>query len=149
MPRTARQAIRSWYATHPKTFCPVVGQCICPARGCENPVIREDPHCNIELKQAQAAEKPSQSEELRGWIYDLRDSPDGRRYILNFGYNRALLDDFRQMIPATARRFDPETREWVVDKTYANVLRTLFQNFDRFLVARHEWLKRRTEPRSN
>ncbi|MGH2460391.1 MAG: hypothetical protein ACRDIY_16175 [Chloroflexota bacterium] len=142
MPRTARQAIRSWYASHPKTFCPVVGQCICPARGCDNPAIRADPRCNLDLKQAQAAARPAESDELRGWIYDLRDSPDGRRYLLNFGYNRALLDDFRQLIPAAARRFDPETREWAVDKIYANVLRSLFQNFDRFLVARFEWLKR-------
>jgi len=149
LPRTARQAIRSWYATHPKTFCPVVGQSICPSRGCENPTIREDPRCNIELKQSQAALKPAESDELRGWIYDLRDSSDGRRYLLNFGYNRALLDDFRRMIPATARRFDPETREWAVDKTYASVLRSLFQNFDRFLVARYDWLNRQKERRPN
>ena len=149
MARTARQAIRSWYSTHPKTYCPVIGQCICPARGCDNPAIRGDSRCNIDLKQAQAAEKPVESDELRGWIYDLRDSSDGRRYLLNFGYNRALLDDFRQMIPANARRFDPETREWAVDKAYSNVLRTLFQNFDRFLVARREWLNNRREQPPN
>src|SRR6266702_4635982 len=131
VPRTARQAIKAWYATHPKTFCPVVGQCICPAKGCENPAIRNDPRCNIELKQAQAAERPAEMDELRGWIYDLRESPDHRRWIVNFGYNRVLLDDFRQMIPASARRFDPETREWWVAKEYEGALRTLFVNFDR------------------
>ena len=141
MPRTARQAIRSWYATHPKTFCPVVGQCICPARGCENPAIRNDPRCNIELKMAQAAERPAENDDLRGWIYDLRESSDRRRWILNFGYDRALLDDYRQMVPASARQFDPETREWAVAKEYASVLRTLFRNFDRFLAARYQWLK--------
>jgi len=143
LPRTARQAIRAWYSTHPKTFCPVVGQCLCPARGCENPAIRDDPRCNIDLKIAQAAEKPAEREELRGWVYDLRESSDGRRWILNFGFNRALLDDFRQMIPASARHFDPETREWAVAKEYANVLRTLFVNFDSFLIARYQWLKAR------
>lgn len=145
MPRTARQAIRAWYATHPKTFCPVVGQVICPARGCDNPNIRSDPRCNIELKLAQAAEKPEQIDELRGWIYDVRESSDRRHWILNFGYNRALLDDFRQMIPASARRFDAETREWWVAKTYAPALRTLFVNFDRFTSARHQWLKAHQE----
>jgi hypothetical protein len=148
LPRTARQAIRSWYATHPKTYCPVVGQCICPARGCENPTIRNDPRCNIDVKMAQAAERPAESDDLRGWIYDLRETSDGRRWILNFGYNRAILDDFRQMIPASARHFDPETREWAVAKEYANVLRTLFLNFDRFLLARRQWLKERREPES-
>ena len=115
MPRTARQAIKTWYSTHPKTMCPVIGQSICPLKGCENPVIRADPRCNIDLKQAQAEARPGETEgldELRGWIYDLRDSPDSRRWILNFGYNRALLDDFRQLIPASGRRFDPETRAW-------------------------------------
>lgn len=92
---------------------------------------------------AQAAEKPAEVGELRGWIYDLRESSDGRRWILNFGYNRALLDDFRHMIPASARRYDAETREWAVAKEYGSVLRTLFLNFDRFRVARYEWLKRR------
>ncbi len=120
-----------------------MGQVICPARGCENPAIRNDPRCNIDLKVAQAAERPAELDELRGWIYDLRESSDSRRWILNFGYNRALLDDFRQMIPASARRFDPETREWLVDKTYQSVLRTLFVNFDRFFAARHLWLKAR------
>jgi hypothetical protein len=145
VPRTARQNIRAWYATHPKTYCPVVGQAICPFRGCENPAIRDDPRCNIELKMAQAGERPAKMDELQGWIYDLRDSPDGRCWILNFGYNRALLDDFRQMIPASARRFDPETREWWVAKEYASVLRILFANFDRFSNARYQWLKARRE----
>jgi hypothetical protein len=127
---------------HPKTFCPVVGQCICPAKGCENPAIRGDARCNLELKQAQAAARPAEVDELRGWIYDLRESPDGRRWIVNFGYSKALLDDFRQLIPAGARRFDPETREWWVAREYDAVLRTLFLNFDQFRVARHKWLKR-------
>jgi hypothetical protein len=143
--RTARQGIRAWYSTHPKTYCPVVGQVICPFRGCENPAIRSDARCNIDLKVAQAEERPAEMDELRGWIYDLRDSPDGRRWILNFGYNRALLDDFRQLIPASARRFDPETREWWVAKEYGRVLRTLFANFDRFTSARYLWLKARRE----
>jgi hypothetical protein len=143
MPRTARQAIRAWYATHPKTFCPVIGQCICPAKGCENPEIRNDPRCNIDLKSEQAAARPAEMDELRGWIYDLRETPDGRRWRLNFGYNRALLDDFRQMIPASGRQFDSETREWVVAKEHAPVLRTLFANFDRFVAARYLWLKAR------
>lgn len=145
MPRTARQAIRAWYATHPKTFCPVLSQPICPFRGCENPAIRQDARCNIDLKMSQAAGKPDQIDELRGWIYDLRESGDGQRWILNFGYNRALLDDFRQLIPASARHFDPETHEWAVSKEHGNVLRTLFLNFDRFRVARHAWLKERRE----
>jgi hypothetical protein len=97
---------------------------------------------------AQAAERPAESDDLRGWIYDLRETSDGRRWILNFGYNRAILDDFRQMIPASARHFDPETREWAVAKEYANVLRTLFLNFDRFRLARRQWLKERREPES-
>jgi hypothetical protein len=143
VPRTARQAIRAWYATHPKTYCPVIGQCICPAKGCENPEIRNDPRCNIDLKSEQAAARPAELDELRGWIYDLRETPDGRRWRLNFGYNRALLDDFRQLIPASARQFDAETREWVVAKEYAPVLRTLFANFDRFASARYLWLKAR------
>jgi len=145
VPSTARQAIRAWYATHPKTYCPVVGQCICPSRGCQNPAIRQDPRCNIDLKMAQAAERPESLEELRGWIYDLRETPDGRRWILNFGYNRALLDDFRRLIPANARRYDPETREWAVAKEYSNVLRALFINFDRFVAARYHWLKARRD----
>lgn len=143
MPRSARQAIRSWYATHPKTYCPVIGQGICPHRGCDNPALRSDPRCNIDLKLAQAAERPAEPDELQGWIYDLRETPDGRRWILNFGYHRALLDDFRQMIPASARRFDPETREWSVAKEYSAVLRSLFLNFDRFGAARYQWLKNR------
>lgn len=143
MARTARQAIREWYATHPKTFCPVVEQAICPARGCENPRLRADARCNLDLKQAQAALKPPADDGLHGWLYDLRESSDGRQWIINFGYNRALLDDFRQLIPARARRFDPETREWVVAKEQAAALRTLFANFDRFLVARRQWLKER------
>lgn len=98
---------------------------------------------------SQAAERPTESEELRGWIYDLRESPDGRRWILNFGYNRALLDDFRQLIPASARRFDPETREWAVAKEYATVLRTLFLNFDQFVAARYQWLKARRESKAD
>lgn len=144
VPRTARQAIKAWYSTHPKTMCPVVGQAICPLRGCENPAIRNDPRCNIDLKQAQAETRPAETgglDELRGWIYDLRDSPDSRRWIVNFGYNRALLDDFRQMIPASGRRFDPETREWWVAKEYDPVLRTLFVNYDRFMSARYQWMK--------
>lgn len=145
MPFTARQHIRAWYSTHPKTFCPVVGQAICPFRGCDNPAIRSDERCNIELKTAQANERPAEMDELRGWIYDLRDSPDGRRWIVNFGYNRALLDDLRQMIPASARRFDPETREWWIAKEYASVLRTLFANFDRVSSARYMWLKAQRE----
>jgi len=152
LPRTARQAIKAWYATHPKTFCPVVGQCICPSKGCENPAIRNDPRCNIDLKQEQAAARPEETAELdtiRGWIYDIRDSPDGWRWILNFGYNRALLDEFRQLIPASARRFDPETREWWVDKKYDSVLRTLFVNYDRFLSARYRWLKARREAKES
>ena len=151
MPRSARQAIRAWYATHPKTFCPVVGQAICPGRGCANPAIRNDARCNIDLKQAQAAERPTEPDELdelRGWIYDLRESSDGRQWILNFGYNRALLDDFRQLIPTSARRFDPETREWSVAKEHAMVLRTLFVNFDRFASARYLWLKARRAAQS-
>jgi hypothetical protein len=143
VPRTARQAIRAWYATHPKTFCPVIGQCICPAKGCENPEIRNDPRCNISLKSEQAAARPEDLDELRGWIYDLRETPDGRSWRLNFGYSRALLDDFRQLIPAKARHFDSETREWIVAKEYASVLRTLFANYDRFVSARYLWLKAR------
>ncbi len=143
MTRTARQAIREWYSTHPKTYCPVVGQPICPFRGCENPAIRGDPRCNIELKAAQAARRPAEIDELRGWLYDLRESSDGRQWILNFGYHRALLDDFRQMIPARARRYDAETREWAVSKEYSSVLRTLFLNFDQFRADRHAWLKQR------
>jgi hypothetical protein len=146
MPRTARSAIRDWYASHPKTFCPVVGQCICPAKGCENPAIRNDPRCNLELKQAQAAERPAESEDGRAWLYDLRESPDGRRWILNFGYNRAILDDLRQLVPASGRRFEPETREWWVGKEHANALRSLFANFDRFAAARYLWLKARRTP---
>ena len=148
MARTACQAIKAWYATHPKTFCPVVGECICPLKGCENPAIRNDPRCNIDLKQEQAAARPVETAELdtiRGWIYDIRESKDGWSWILNFGYNRALLDEFRQLIPASGRRFDPETREWWVDKKYDSVLRTLFVNFDRFLSARYRWLKTKRE----
>lgn len=145
MPRTARQAIRAWYATHPKTFCPVIGQCICPAKGCENSAIREDPRCNLALKQEQAAKRPAEVDELRDWIYDLRESPDRRFWILNFGYNKALLDDFRQLIPAASRRFEAETREWWVAKEYAPVLRTLFLNFDDFLSARFRWIKAQRE----
>jgi hypothetical protein len=148
LPRNARQAIKAWYATHPKTFCPVVGECICPLKGCENPAIRNDPRCNIDLKQEQAAARPAETAELdtiRGWIYDIRESRDGWRWILNFGYNRALLDEFRQLIPASGRRFDPETREWWVDKKYDAVLRTLFVNYDRFLSARYRWLKAKRE----
>jgi hypothetical protein len=149
LPRTARQAIRAWYATHPKTFCPVIGQAICPAKGCDNPAIRADPRCNIDLKQAQAEKRPAEMDELRGWIYDLRESSDGRHWIVNFGYNRALLDDFRQLIPASGRRFDPETREWWVAKVHAPVLRTLFSNFDQFAGARYQSLKARREQGSN
>ena len=145
MPRTARQAIRDWYTNHPKTFCPVVGQCICPATGCDNPAIRQDPGCNLELKQAQAALRPTESDELRGWLYDLRESGDRRRWLLNFGYNRVLLDELRQLVPASARRFDPETHEWAVAKEYAAVLRSLFANFDQFASARYRWLKARAE----
>lgn len=148
MPRNARQAIKAWYATHPKTFCPVVGQCLCPLKGCENPAIREDPRCNLDLKQEQAAARPAETAELdtlRGWIYDLRESKDGRRWILNFGYNRALLDDFRQLIPPSARRFDAETREWWVAKEYDAALRALFANYDRFASARYRWLKAKRE----
>jgi len=148
LPRTARQAIKAWYATHPKTFCPVVEQAICPLKGCENPTMRNDPRCNIDLKQEQAAARPAETAELdtlRGWIYDLRSSTDGRRWIINFGYNRALLDDFRDLIPASARRFDPETREWSVAKEYDAVLRTLFVNYDRFVSARYRWLKAKRE----
>lgn len=148
MPRTARQAIKTWYATHPKTYCPVIGQSICPAQGCANPAIRNDPRCNIDLKREQAAARPTAEADLdtlRGWIYDLRESGDGRRWIINFGYNRALLDDFRQLIPASGRRFDPETREWWVAKEYDGVLRTLFVNYDRFISARYRWLKTRRD----
>lgn len=145
MPRTARQAIRAWYASHPKTFCPVVGQCICPAKGCENPAIRNDPRCNLTLKEEQAAKRPAEVDELRGWIYDLRESPDRRQWIVNFGYNRALLDDFRQLIPAASRRFDASTREWWVAKEYASVLRTLFLNFDDFASARYRWVRAQRE----
>jgi hypothetical protein len=141
VPRTARQAIRAWYATHPKTFCPVIGQAICPAQGCENPAIRQDPRCDLALKQAQAAERPAEIDEVRGWIYNLRESPDGRHWLLTFGYHKALLDDFRQLIPARGRRWDPERREWAVAREYHQVLRTLFVNFDRFVSARHQWRK--------
>ena len=130
MPKTARQHIKAWYATHPKTFCPVIGQGICPARGCENPALRADARCNIDLKQAQAAERPEEIDELRGWIYDLRESPDARRWVLNFGYNAALLDDFRQMIPAASRHFSAETREWSVAKEYAQARRLGLRELD-------------------
>ena len=137
--RTERNAIRKWFAQHPKTFCPVVGQMVCKARGCDRPDLRADPRCNIELKDAQLKQRDgalgASRNDGRGWLFDLRESPDGRYYILNFGYDRNLLEDLKAVVPASARRFDPETREWWVLKAHGAVLVSLFANFGAFLAA--------------
>ena len=132
---TERNAIRKWFAQHPKTYCPVIGQAVCKSAGCERADLRADPRCNIELKQAQAQQRATMPDDGRGWLFDLRMSPDGRYYILNFGYNRTLLDDLKAIIPANARRFDEETREWWVLKSHGAALVGLFANFGAFLAA--------------
>ena len=48
--RTAKSAIRKWFNEHPKTFCPVVGQCVCKHGGCDRADLRADARCNIALK---------------------------------------------------------------------------------------------------
>ena len=133
--RGERDAIRKWYAQHPKTYCPVIGQMVCKQGGCERADLRADPRCNVELKDAQAKQRASAPDDGRGWLFDLRESPDRRYYILNFGYNRGLLDDFKAIVPASGRRFDPETREWWVLKAHGASLVSLFANFGAFLAA--------------
>jgi hypothetical protein len=126
--RTAKQAIRAWYKQHPKTYCPVVGQSVCRHLGCDNAQLRADPRCNIELKTAMA-ERAGAANDPRPWLADLRLSPDHRRYVLNFPYDRLTLQDFKSVIPEADRAYDATTREWSVDRRHWGALNALFSNF--------------------
>ena len=90
--------------------------------------MRADARCNIALKtrmweKAQAARDP------RPWLADLRLSADRRRYILNFPFDRMLLQDFRSVIPTSDRSYDEERRELSVERRQWSALNALFSNF--------------------
>lgn len=128
MARTARAAIRSWFKEHPKTFCPVVGQGVCRHGGCDNAALRGDARCNIALKSGMA-ERAAAQNDARPWLADVRQSADGRRFILNFPFDRLTLQDFKAIIPASDRDYNAETREWAVDRRHWGLLNALFSNF--------------------
>lgn len=125
---TARQAIKKWFREHPKTFCPVLGQPICRYNGCGNATLRSDPRCNITLKSAMA-ERARAANDARPWLADVRISADGRRYILNFSFDRLTLQDFRNVIPASDRAYDEENYEWNVERRHWGALNSIFANF--------------------
>jgi hypothetical protein len=125
---TAKQAIRKWFKEHPKTFCPVVGQGVCKHNGCDRADLRADARCNIALKMTMA-ERAAKLVDDRPWLADMRESVDRRRYVLNFPFDRLLLQDFKSVIPATDRTYDAATREWSVDKRHYGMLNALFSNF--------------------
>jgi hypothetical protein len=128
--RTAKQAIRAWYKQHPKTHCPVVGQPVCRSGGCDNAQLRADPRCNIELKSRMAERaRAAAAADPRPWLADLRLSADGRRYRLNFAFDRLTLQDFKGVIPEADRAYDPEGREWSVERRHWAALNALFSNF--------------------
>jgi hypothetical protein len=126
--RTAKQAINAWYKQHPKTYCPVVGESICRHGGCDNARLRADHACNIELKTSMA-ERASAAADPRPWLADLRLSPDNRRYVLNFPFDRLTLQDFKSVIPDADRAYDPTNREWSVERRHWGALNALFSNF--------------------
>lgn len=127
-PRTARQAIKKWFKDHPKTFCPVVGQTVCKHGGCDNATLRADARCNIDLKM-RMLERAQRLDDSRPWLADVRRSPDGRRYVLNFPFDRLTLQDFKSIIPPSDRSYDAGTREWTVDRRHWGVLNAIFSNF--------------------
>ncbi|MBM4418595.1 MAG: hypothetical protein FJ033_09835 [Chloroflexi bacterium] len=126
--RTARQAIKRWFRDHPKTLCPVVEQPVCRHNGCDNQTLRSDVRCNIALKM-RMAEAARATDDDRPWIADLRITPDGRRFLLNFAFDRAFLQDFRSVIPASDRAYDAARREWSVERRHFGALDALFSNF--------------------
>jgi hypothetical protein len=126
--RTARSAIRNWFKEHPKTFCPVVGQAVCKHGGCDRADLRADARCNIALK-TRMYERAAAAGDERPWLADLRESPDRRRYLLNFPFDPLTLQDFKSVIPAADRTYDAATREWAVDKRHYGILNAIFANF--------------------
>ena len=128
MARTAKTAIRKWFKEHPKTFCPVVGQAVCRHNGCDNPKLRADERCNIDLKM-RMAERAREANDDRPWLADVRTTPDRRRYILNFPYDKLTLQDFRSVIPEADRSYDAATREWSVERRHWGILNAFFSNF--------------------
>jgi len=126
--RTAKSAIRKWFKEHPKTFCPVVGQAVCKHGGWDRADLRADQRCNIELK-TRMAERARLAADPRPWLADLRLSPDRRRYVLNFPFDRPTLADFRSVIPDADRSYDATNREWSVERRHWGALNALFSNF--------------------
>ena len=126
--RTAKAAIKAWYKTHPKTFCPVVGEAICRAGGCDNAKLRADAQCNIERKTRWFA-RGQATNDGRPWLADLRLSADKRRYVINFPFDRLTLQDFKSVIPESDRRYDEATREWSVERRHWSALNAMFSNF--------------------
>ena len=130
-PPSARNAILKWFRNHPKTYCPVVGQAVCTHRGCDNARLRADARCNFDLKKTMA-DRAAAGADFRPVLFDLRESDDRRRFILNFGFDKATIADLKAMIPSPERGFLPASREWWVDKKHYGLLATMFANFGEF-----------------
>lgn len=128
---SARTAILRWFATNPKTFCPVVGQSVCKRDGCENPQLRADARCNIALKQAMQA-RAAELQDFRPVLFDLRASADGQRFILNFGFDKETIGDLKSAVPPADRGYDASTREWWVHRRHYGLLSAMFVNFSEF-----------------
>jgi hypothetical protein len=137
----ARGAILRWFSSHPKTFCPVVGQAICPHNGCENPRLRSDARCNIGFKQAMHA-RAKEARDFRPIIFDLRETPDRQRFIINFGYDKSTILDLKSAIPAGERGYLPASREWWVLRRHYGLLSAMFANFAEF---HQEYTRQRRE----
>jgi hypothetical protein len=126
---TAKQAIRRWFKSHPKTFCPVVGQAVCRHGGCDNAQLRADARCNIDVKSRMFEQAQVLPDDDRPWLADVRLTADSRRYVLNFPFDRLALQDFRSIIPETDRSYDAANREWTVDRRHWGLLNAIFANF--------------------
>jgi hypothetical protein len=70
---------------------------------------------------------------LRSW-FDQNDAhaeltPVGKDLAFTSSFNRALVDEFKRRIPRESRRWEPDTKRWLVSAQYGSVCAQLAQRY--------------------